>query len=64
MEKEGEMLVTGSGQPHPAAEEKFALAPAAPEARIALLLLIIPLGVLFLVGVAVRVSEPAELPGF
>jgi hypothetical protein len=47
---------------HPAAEEKFALAPADLETRNALLLLIIPPGVLSLVGVAVGVSEPAELP--
>jgi hypothetical protein len=45
-----------------AAEEKFALAPADPETRIALLLLTIPLGLLSLVGVAAGVSEPAELP--
>jgi hypothetical protein len=43
-------------------ERIFPLAPADPETRIALLLLIIPLGVLSLVGVAVGVSEPAELP--
>lgn len=49
---------------HPAAEEKFALAPADLETRNALLLLIIPPGVLSLVGVAVGVSDPAELPGF
>ncbi|MFZ5901669.1 MAG: PH domain-containing protein [Bacillota bacterium] len=45
-----------------ATEEKFALAPADLETRIALLLLIIPLGVLSLVGVAVGISDPAELP--
>ncbi|WP_279221013.1 hypothetical protein [Desulfofundulus salinus] len=35
--------MAGSEKLHPAAEEKFALAPADPETRIALLLLIIPL---------------------
>jgi len=53
----------GSEKLHPAAEEKFALAPAGPETRIALLLLTIPLGVLSLVGVAAGISDPAELPG-
>jgi len=47
-----------------AAEEKFALMPPAPETRIAILPLIIPLGILFLflMGVAVGTSDPAELP--
>jgi len=47
-----------------AAEEKFALAPADPETTVALLVLTVPLGVLSLVGVAVGISDPAELPGF
>jgi len=55
--------MTGSEQLHLAAGEKFSLISPAWETRVALLLLIIPLGVLSLVGVAVGVSEPAELPG-
>ena len=47
-----------------AAEEKFVLAPADLETRIALLMLTIPLGVLSVVGVAAGISDPAELPGF